>query len=161
MSPIIPGSIVANIHTRPGLVPSGRLLQSLRQADLLRRRFPHVRFPEAPSDQAPPRRRNAGKSRQLDEAQLAGWVKQANQLPGGDNSDRKCPACVKLLSCVGNSVYSEPKLLSCHLGGTNPPPINHEKRRRGGAVKIFHKKKVIVCPQKTKSETHQRSSTLH
>jgi hypothetical protein len=36
---------VAIIHTRPGLVPRGRLLQGPPQAGLLRRRLPHARSP--------------------------------------------------------------------------------------------------------------------
>ena len=162
MSPIIPGAMVAN-HPDPGqgwflAVGSFKAYVKLIFFDgaFLTSVSPN---PLGPSPSAPSKYKKSttrrSSTRRLGEASqpIAWW---------GQQIDRKCPACVKLLSCVGNSVYSEPKLLSSHLGApTLHPSTMKNVRARGGAVKIFHKKKVIVCPQKTKSETHQRSSTLH
>ena len=80
MSPLIPGSIVANIHTRPGLVPSGRHLQSLRQAELLRRRLPHVRFAEPLGKQASARPREYQKVDNSTKLTAARRSKPANGL---------------------------------------------------------------------------------
>ena len=57
MSPIIPGSIVAIIHTRPGLVPLGRLFKAHLKLVFFDDRLPHARSPEPTCNQPPARPR--------------------------------------------------------------------------------------------------------
>ena len=65
----------------PGLVPRLPLLHEVRQSGFLPR---HVAasFPPGESKQKDVRYLDIHEDDQLDEAQLAAWVKQASQLPG-------------------------------------------------------------------------------